>query len=369
MKKNTISVFPVLFLTLLLGLGVWVWRQEPWRAVHDADDVKEALSGERHKDAAEHDAEPPVRVQRVDGMPAIQLPMDVQRQTGIQLSKLPAQTRAAESMAHAKVIDIQPLVEAQTSRHAALAEREALRGRVSMATHNVERLRVLHGEDIAVSGRQLLEAEAQMGQDRAQLAGVEQRLQDLHAQIMQQWGGALAAMVLSDSVNPLENFTAHRELLLLVTLKPGETLPAGVSDIQVDAGGDRQHARQAQLVAPAIQTDNVAQGETYFFRTTSEGLRVGMRLDAWVPGAAGARQGVEVPGAAVIWYADQLWVYKQVADDLFVRTRLAEYEETGTGWFVTTGLKAGDPVVVRGVQMLFTEEFRRRPPSEDNGRD
>lgn len=370
MKKNLTNVFRLLFLIVVLGLGAWAWQQKAWHAAHDVrivEDEKETpAGGERREGETEHDVNPPARVRQVNGQSAIRMTVDEQQQTGVQLVALAAQKRAAESMASAKVIDIQPLVEAQANHHAVLAEREALRGSVSLAVRNVERLRVLHSEDKAVSGRQLLEAEAQLTQDQARLTGVEQRLRDLRAQIEQQWGAALADMALSDTKNPLEDFIAHRELLLLVTLKPGETLPAGVDVIQVDASGDRQHARPAQLIAPATQTDIAIQGLTYFFRARGGDLRAGMRIDAWVPGGAGAREGVEVPGAAVIWYADQLWVYKQVADDLFVRLRLSEHEETGAGWFVTTGLKAGDRVVVRGAQMLFAEEFRGRPPSEND---
>jgi len=367
MKKP--SSWPLLFIIALV-MGIWAWHGRISRTVGDVwpdKGSKEAAEGRPTSGAAE--PEPASRVRRVDGLPAIQITADEQQQTGVQLVELTAQTRAIESKASAKVVDIQPLVEAQANHHAALLERETLRDSVSMEVGNVGRLRVLHGEDAAVSGRQLREAEAQLIADQGRLASVEQRLQDLHNQLEQQWGGTVAAMALADSGDPLENFITHRELLLLVTLSPGETLPAGVSDIWVDAGGERAHARPAQLISPATQTDSGAQGVTYFFKTASGGLRVGMRLDTWIPSGAGMRQGVEVPGSAVIWYADRLWVYKQAADDLFIRVPLLVHEETGAGWFVAEGLKAGDRVVVRGAQMLFAEEFRGRIPSEDDGRD
>ncbi len=370
MKKSTLIT---LLLITAIGALAWAWRERTWQAWHGApaDESAKETAGDRAERATarEPEPEPASRVRRVDGLSAVQMTTAEQRQTGVQLIELTPLTRAVESRASARVIDTQPLVEAQANHHAALAEREALRGSVNMEAGNVARLRVLHGEDTAVSGRQLREAETQLMQDQARLKGVEQRLLDLHAQIEQQWGATLASMALADSGDPLESFINHREVLLLVTLRPGGTLPAGIDDVWVDAAGDRARARQARLIASAVQTDGGIQGETYFFRTAGDGLRVGMRLDAWVPGAGGARQGVEVPASAVIWYADQLWAYRQAADDLFVRTPLPEHEETGGGWFITAGLKAGDRVVVRGAQMLFAEEFRGRIPSEDDGRD
>jgi hypothetical protein len=94
-----------------------------------------------------------------------------------------------------------------------------------------------------------------------------------------------------------------------------------------------------------------------------------MRMDAWIPRPGEPSKGVEVPGAAVIWYANKLWVYVQRENGLFVRQPLNEYEETRDGWFVTEGVKPGERVVISGAQMLFSEEFRSAIPSEDEARE
>ena len=154
-----------------------------------------------------------------------------------------------------------------------------------------------------------------------------------------------------------------------MTLRPGETLSDETRVIFVGQTGERAGARKAIRVAAAMRTDPVSQGETYFFRTNGSKLRMGMRMDAWIPRPGAPQSGVEVPGAAVIWYANKLWVYSLQGDDTFVRKPLNGYEETRDGWFVFDGLGDGETIVVRGAQMLFSEEFRASIPSEDEARE
>ena len=378
----------VLKFAVIVSLAMIAWltyRQIPssmraeWRAGLQRE-VTERLRGLRDRDsagegttqeerAAGDEESAPSRVQKVRGLNAVRLSLEEQQQTGVGVQILERRSHLSESPASGKVLDIRPLVDLRAAYYAALGEQEIARTSIATSARAVERLRVLHREEANVSTRQLQEAESQAASDRARLSAIERRLLDIRNQALQQWGEALVSMVLAEDAQQFDKLVKHQDVLVLVTLSPTEELPTDVSFVFVGATGERSRARKAHLVSPAAQTDTVSQGETYFFRTNGERLRVGMRMDVWIPQARVPREGVEVPGSAVIWYADKLWVYVQEGADLFVRLPLAAYEETGDGWFVTTGLAPGDSVVVSGAQMLFSEEFRSNIPSEDEARE
>ena len=69
-------------------------------------------------------------------------------------------------------------------------------------------------------------------------------------------------------------------------------------------------------------------------------------------------QGVMIPAAAVVWWQGKAWVYVQTDPNHFVRRELSTETPVPEGWFVGTGLAAGDSIVVRGAQLLLSEEFR-----------
>lgn len=319
--------------------------------------------------AEEDDIAVPSRVVKVEGLSAVRMAAEEQQQTGVRVLALTATTHQSETLASGRVLDIQPLVDLRAEFNAARGEQEVARAAVAASSRAAERMRVLNREGGNVSTRQLQEATSQAASDNARLVAAGRRLQDIRNQAIVQWGPTLVDIALAETSTLFEQLITHQDVLVLATLRPGQELPGATSFIYVGPTGERTRARKAYLVSPASRTDPVAQGETYFFRTHGSKLRVGMHMDAWIPRPGPAREGVEVPGTAVIWYANKLWVYVRKGEDLFVRRPLQEYEETRDGWFVTNGVAAGEEVVVSGAQMLFSEEFRSAIPSEDEARE
>jgi hypothetical protein len=315
------------------------------------------------------DQQLPSRLERVEGLNAVRISPQEQQQTGVELLELVETTHLSETIATGRVLDIQPLVQLRTDYNTARGEEAVARAAVAGSSRAVQRLRVLNREDGNVSARQLQEAESVAAADTARAQSAARRIQDVRNQALATWGAALAEMALSEQSPAFDALVARQDVLVMVTLSPGEELPADNGFIYVGPTGERLRARKAYLLASAAQADVLAPGETYIFRTSASKLRTGMRMDAWIPRPGAPGKGVEVPGAAVIWYANKLWVYVQRDEELFVRHPLNEYEETRDGWFVTEGVKPGDRIVIRGAQMLFSEEFRSAIPSEDEARE
>ena len=95
----------------------------------------------------------------------------------------------------------------------------------------------------------------------------------------------------------------------------------------------------------------------YLAPARPQGLLPGMNVLAYLP-IGPPVQGVMVPAAAVVWWQGKAWVYVQTDPNHFVRRELSTETPVPEGWFVGTGLAAGDSIVVRGAQLLLSEEFR-----------
>jgi len=66
--------------------------------------------------------------------------------------------------------------------------------------------------------------------------------------------------------------------------------------------------------------------------------------------------GVLVPRAAVVRTNGAAWVWIRQSVDHFERRRIEPVLRAEEGWFVTTGLRSGDAVVVSGAEALLSLE-------------
>lgn len=305
------------------------------------------------------------RLRVIDGMLALKLTAEVQRQSGIVTAALKPAEFAAERTATGYVLDIQPLVDLLARRQAAQSELMVVEAALVRSREAFRRLSLLHQEGGNIAARQLEEARAQLRADEARVAGARQQLDSLRSEALLVWGKELVSTAFSGESEIFQRLIDHQEVLVLIALRAGETLPAGAEMIYIAALPDRAQAQPARLVAPAPRTHASLQGETYYFRAAAERLRTGMRVTAWIPVGSAPEQGVLVPAEAVVWHAGKPWVYVQRDEAHFIRVNLIDPKDLGSGWFVHDNLSAGDRVVLSGGQMLLSEEFRWQIPDED----
>lgn len=284
---------------------------------------------------------------------------------GLATDILTAVTFQPEIMAYGKVIDIQPLLALHVRYQAAATEAEIASAAVALAQKNRDRLMTLHREDI-VASRDLAQAEAQYRSDHARLEAARRLMREIRHEAQQTWGDSLTRIAF-DGESPLfQDFLNRNRVLILIALPSGHALPPDRRSLFVARESDRSAAHQADLISPAPKTDDLVQGETYFFHAPSDRLRAGMRVNAWLPASSEALTGVAIPPSAIVWHSGKPWVYRRSEDGMFTRTEITAYHEHGDFWFVDRGLAAGDEIVVTGGQLLLSEEFRTHIPDEDD---
>ena len=162
----------------------------------------------------------------------------------------------------------------------------------------------------------------------------------------------------------LDHLASHHRRLVQIVL-PAEIDVAPGAALRIGREFDRDRGVQAERVSPAPRTDELTQGETWYYQAPGEHLRTGMRVNVWVPGGA-ERRGVTVPTSAIVWHAGQPWVYRETRDHGFVRVALPAMPGAGASLFVDSVLTPGQRVVIRGAQTLLSEEFRQQIPDEDD---
>lgn len=156
------------------------------------------------------------------------------------------------------------------------------------------------------------------------------------------------------------DFTAPLVRVAWAPEAPG-TPPSRIVLSGIDRRGPEVEAR---LEGPALEADPLTRLPAWLYRATRAwpGARPGLPVSATVTVAGTAQRGAFVPAAAVVQWDGLLWVFRRREAGRYARVRLPGDHPVGGGWLASEGgdLAPGDTVVVRGAQVLLSEEFKSR---------
>jgi hypothetical protein len=124
----------------------------------------------------------------------------------------------------------------------------------------------------------------------------------------------------------------------------------------------------AAYLSDAPKADPHIQGASYFYVVPANaGLLPNMNVAVWLAGGRSIA-GAPVPASAIVWWQGKAWAYQRTAPTHFVRLALSG-NGADNGDYVVTGLPDGALIVVRGAQVLLSEEFRTQAPAGDEDRE
>ncbi|MDH5358310.1 MAG: hypothetical protein OEY48_06265 [Gammaproteobacteria bacterium] len=314
----------------------------------------------------EHQMDDDAEIVDQSGNMLVRIDDEISDYVGIETLALVETHFSPESKALAKVVDLKPLLVLQARHNKALASLNVAKVVEQSALEELKRLKSLAKGTGSVAVKNVNYAQASWREASAALQGLNFELQAVKDEAIQSWGETVAGWLLATDSEQWQRLLTHQESLLLVVLPVGLSMSPKVDVIRIARDGDRQQGRKAYFVSPALSTDQIIQGETYYFKTDNGNLRAGMRLDAWLPQGDDELTGVFVPEQAVVWYAGHRWAYVQVDEDIYQRRSLQSGLTAVGGLFMQNSINVGDELVINGAQMLLSEEFRWQIQDEDD---
>jgi hypothetical protein len=345
---------------IIIGLQTVIIVVLFWVLVFYGKDEYEAATSEQDEVISS-----PSLVTTENGAATVTLSPESQKQSGIATTVLQATTHEAAVSSFGTVAGIDSLLEMRARYLTTRAESNVVRASIANSKQDYERLRLLNQDNRNVSNRAVAAAESAWKSEEARLNAGETATASLRDAMRQQWGETLADWATQQV--PEEGFQRlikRQDILLQVTLPIASATPSKNSTLQIEAPG-QSNSIKAIFVSAAQQSDATIQGKTFYYRAPAEHLRAGMRVSTRLTADDKAQKGVIVPANAVVWYANQPWVYRKQGKDKFVRTPISTDTEVDDGWFNTIGIKACDAVVTTGAQLLLSEEFKYQIKNEN----
>ncbi|MBS0318171.1 MAG: hypothetical protein JSR49_13700 [Proteobacteria bacterium] len=285
--------------------------------------------------------------------------------SGIATTTLQATKQTVQVQAIASVLDPQPLLALAAQLQTAHANAMAAAVAAGSADAEAKRSTALYHDGENTSLQQVQAAAAAAAQARAQQRIAQAQEAAARSSAQAQWGVSLASLA-ARGPSALKAYADGHSALLAVALPAGSPAPTGDT---IELSLPDHSTLAAHLIGASPRADAVVQGATFFYRADGAGLRTDQRLTTTVPLGDAAQAGVTVPAAAVIWYAGQPWAYVETTAGHYRRRPLRVDARNASGWFEASGFRAGEQVVVRGGELLLSQELLPPPGVKPAGGD
>jgi hypothetical protein len=324
-----------------------------------------------------------------NGETIVTLDKAAQTKSDIIVASLKAIAHRQELRAYGRVLELQGLVNLRKNlidarknlvdlRNAyaeANAQVEKAKVNLDVSKNEYERLKALYEDNRNISEKalQAQEGKWRSDEDKARAAqeasdsaekgvkAAEDLLEVLKDSVRQQWGNVLANW-LFEAPPAFRRLIQQEDLLVQITLPSGERIEPIPETVAIEAAPGL--SALAKLISPAPRTDPLLQGISYFYLAPAQptGLLPGMNVIAYMPVGSEVK-GVLVPASAVVWWQGKAWAYERKDGGQFARREVPTEDSIAGGYFVSKGFKPGDQIVVRGAQLLLSEEFLPKTPA------
>lgn len=296
----------------------------------------------------------PLRVSREEGEAVVKLDRETEARSAIEVKPLKQVSRSVEIRAYGAVLLTQEIVDIYNSYSASKAQVEKVGAVLDASKKEYERLRKLNGDNKNISDKTVQNAESIWHSDEAALKAAMVSLRSLEEGTVHKWGRVVTGWLIDDTFS-FKRLVRLDDVLIQVTLPRDSTVksPPETIEVQSPAGVNTS----ARLVSPATRTDPRLQGMSFLYSApASTGLIPGMNVVVFIPEGKPV-SGFFVNDSAIVLWQGKSWAYVQKNPANFARHEI-EGVRVKDGWFLREGFSDNDMVVIKGAQMLLSEELR-----------
>jgi hypothetical protein len=283
---------------------------------------------------------------------ATELDAAAQSRLGLRLATLAEGELPPATRAVADVLDPVPLAKAVDEVGAAQAAADASRAEAA-------RTRALLASQGNASRKALEAAQAQAIADQA-------RLREARIALRSVWGDDLEAMDRQRRDRLIDALVAGQQVLLKAEPlgRPDAPMQVHAATLQMPHGVDLPAKVLGRLPR---STSGLAAG--WLLQANAGSLVPGMVLTAQLQSDGKPVRGVLLPRAAIVRWNGQDWAYVATGANQFERRAVMPRAMTPAGWLVGPPFKAGERVVVQGVEALVAVDAAPVPESAGNASD
>lgn len=294
---------------------------------------------------------------------SVKLSPDQQHQIGLETAVLEGAPHPEQFRAYGAVLDVARITDLTNSYANAQAQLQTAQAKFDVAKNAFERARSLVQSAI-LAKRDAEAAEGTFLTDQAALTAAQSQVKTLAATARQEWGPVIGKGIVERSPQVVR-LIERDQFLVQVTLPPGVVM-AEPPQAALAQAPSRNANIDLQYISPATRTDARIQGLSYFFVASGDsGLLPGMNTIVYVPSGK-IYEGVFLEDTAIVQWQGRSWVYLRTGPDTFKRHAINTDQPVSDDDYVVQDIPPGSEIVIRGAQVLLSEEAKSELRNGDN---
>lgn len=311
---------------------------------------------ENDREKAQPKAVPNV-IQKGDSV--LTLDTSAQDKSGIIVAPLKAVLHQEELQVYGTILQPEALIEIRNSYLSAVASADKAAAALDASRREYQRLKELNEDNRNISDKNLQAASAVLASNEADVSITGERLRAVKQTALAQWGGVVSEWVFH-SAPELSRITELKEVLIRITIPSDKSVETAPGSINLEAPGPKLVS--ARFASRTPGADPLTQGIGFFYVAPSHASLIpGMNVRAVMPVGRKIR-GVVIPLSAVVWFQGKAWTYVQIEPEHFARREVSTLKPVPAGYFVAEAFSPGEKVVIKGPQILLSQETRPSTP-------
>jgi len=302
----------------------------------------------------------------IDGIKQIQLPTSVEKNSNIRYKQLEETQMNQKKFNYGLVQNITPLIKIRASLERVDHQIKQLNHQIKNERKHLKVLKVLNGDNKNISDLTIRKKQIEISGLENQIGIFKSEKINILSVIRQQWG-EIFVNALNKKNNQLDQILKNKNQLISLSITQSDREDLPPQNIVIVPSISSVKEIDAKFLSTSPAMDKSIIGKKFFYTTNNDKLSIGERVSAYASKSNKNQTFLLVPNSSVVWSNGQPWAYIRIKENgNFVRRSLQGMREAENGWIVKVGeIKIEDEIVIKGAQLLLSEEFKYQIKNEN----
>ena len=351
-KSLTIIVLQSVLIIGLLWLIVYLGRDEIFRDGIDSNSII-------------------VRESEVESLISIKnkiitIPNSIITNSGIEIQSISESKKQSIYSSYGYVVNLKNLIDFKTNYLNINFEINKLNTQLKEENEHFKKLKFLNGDNKNIADSVVHEKEIEINNLRNNLNIQKSNKDNLLQTISQEWGSLFKELLTNPKRSLLKNIFNSESRLLKITIANNKRQKVIPSELMVSSLNQPKNKYKANFITESPIGNSDIQGRAYFYLTSSNILMMGSKINAYIETVKDSHvKKFHIPKSAIVWDDGKPWIYAKASDNSFLRYPLFKMEEVDNGWIVQFENIPPKTIVIKGAQLLLSEEYKHLITNEN----
>ena len=288
------------------------------------------------------------------------------KNSGINVQPISESRERTTKQSYGYVVNLKNLIDYQTNYLNLNFEINKLNLQLKEEIVYLKTLQILNEDNKNIADSVVSEKEVEINNLRNNLNIQRNNKKKLLQIIGQEWGQSFKDLLTDPKSSLLRNIFNSDSRLIKITFTNNKIQKLPPSELILFSPLHPKNKYKANFVSKAPFGSLDIQGSSYFYLTLGNDLMIGSKINSYISSAEDSQvKKFYIPKSAIVWNDGKPWIYAESSNNSFLRHPIFKFEEVDNGWVVQFENIPPKTIVIKGAQLLLSEEYKHLITNEN----